>query len=84
MHKWKINDKELWLCEACMRQLSPVIMRGSWKWLEKSNNFGISCARCKCDDITVQKFGRFRRFFRFLYHPLKPAPQKIKAYRRAI
>ncbi len=84
MHKWQIKDKEIWLCDACMRQLSPVIMRGTWEWLKESHNFNLCCDRCKCNDLTVQKFGRFRRIFRFLYQPLNPAPEKIKAYRRAI
>ncbi|NOX24670.1 MAG: hypothetical protein GXP59_00840 [Deltaproteobacteria bacterium] len=84
MQKWEIRNKEVWLCEACMRQLSPVIMRGSWEWLDESHDYSLCCARCRCNDLTVKKFGRFRQLFRFLYQPFKPMPNKAKAYRRAI
>lgn len=84
MHRWKIESRNIWLCNACMRELTHVIMLGTWKWLDENQDAALCCDRCKCTDQTVDRFGRLRWVLRFfVQHPPRQTA-KLKAYRRAL
>ena len=84
MHRWQIKKNKIWLCNACMKDLTGIIMLGSWSWLDEVHNRTICCDRCKCNDTTVRRFGRMRRLFRFFTQNQLGVNRKIKAYRRAL
>jgi len=84
MHLWQIEHKrKVWLCNHCLRKLTDVVLLGSWEWIDKSNDQSICCERCKCNDYTAKKYGRFRCFFRY-FTQFRIRPARAKAYRRAI
>ena len=85
MHLWQIQqNRKIWLCNTCLRKLTNVVMLGTWKWIDEVSDLSICCERCKCNDHTAEKYGRFRRFFRFFTQPHLRYPARVKAYRRAI
>lgn len=85
MQRWKIKkNTSIWLCKECLRNLSAVIMLGTWDWVEESNDVAICCDRCKCNEITVKKYGKFRRIFRYFAQNHLKHKRTLKAYRRAI
>ncbi len=85
MHLWQIQkNKKIWLCNACLRKLTNVVMLGTWQWMDEVNDLSICCDKCKCNDLTADRYGKFRRFFRFFTQSYLRGPSHVKAYRRAI
>lgn len=84
MQKWLIHGKETWLCQACTRELMPVIMLGTWEWLDTLEDATRICVRCRCNDYNASRFGRFRRLVSCFFPKLATANTKgSHAMRRA-
>ncbi|HFQ80768.1 MAG TPA: hypothetical protein ENK33_05270 [Desulfobacterales bacterium] len=88
MQRWRTENKSLWLCRPCVRQLMPVIIRSSWEWVEESSDAALCCERCKCTEHLGERFGGLRHLVRILSlivrFPFRLLPPRSKAWRRAI
>ena len=41
------TDQEIWVCEACKKGNSQLILTGKWKLIDRSSDSGIPCVICQ-------------------------------------
>lgn len=57
-YKYQISsktDQEIWVCEACKKANTQLILTGKWKLIDRRNNAKIPCGVCGADNIATVK-----------------------------
>lgn len=59
-YNYQISDKtgqEVWVCEACKKGKTELILTGKWKLIDRSGDSGVPCAICEGDKAAEIKAG---------------------------